>query len=46
MFDDLTSFVVDIGTHSSRLGYGGDDSPKIIAPSYISSRVTMGDDEK
>lgn len=41
MFDDLTSFVVDIGTHSARLGYGGDDAPKIIAPSYITCKTTM-----
>lgn len=43
MFDDLTSFVIDIGTHSAKLGYGGDDSPKIICPSYIASKATMAD---
>lgn len=46
MFDDLTSFVVDAGTHSTRFGYGGDDSPKIIAPSYVSAKVSMGEEEK
>jgi actin-related protein len=41
MFQDLTSLVLDIGTYQSRIGYGGDEGPKIIAPSYVSSTSTM-----
>ena len=36
MFQDLTSIVVDLGTHLSRIGYGGDDAPKLTPYSYIS----------
>jgi actin-related protein len=36
MFQDLTSLVFDIGTYSSKIGYGGDDSPRIISSSYLS----------
>jgi actin-related protein len=37
MFQDLTSLIVDIGTNKTRVGYGGDDAPKIIASSYVCS---------
>lgn len=37
MFQDLTSLVVDIGTQRSRIGYGGDDAPKMMPYSYVSS---------
>ena len=36
MFQDLTSLVIDLGTATSRIGYGGDDAPRITPPSYLS----------
>ncbi len=36
MFQDLTSLVLDIGTYKSKIGYGGDDAPKLITNSYVS----------
>jgi len=36
MFQDLTSIVVDLGTQRTRIGYGGDDAPKLMPYSYIS----------
>ena len=41
MFQDLTSLVLDIGTYKSKIGYGGDDAPKIIANSYLSRNSSM-----
>jgi actin-related protein len=41
MFQDLTSLVLDIGTYQSRIGYGGDEAPKIVAPSYVASPAVM-----
>lgn len=41
MFQDLTSLVLDIGTHKSKIGYGGDDAPKLITNSYISRNNEM-----
>jgi len=35
MFQDLTSLVVDIGTAHTRIGYGGDDAPKLMPHSYV-----------
>lgn len=46
MFQDLTSLVLDIGSYQSRIGYGGDESPKIIAPSYVCSTSTMDESDK
>jgi actin-related protein len=37
MFQDLSTLVVDIGTQRSRIGYGGDDAPKLIPYSYVNS---------
>lgn len=41
MFQDLTSLVLDIGTLKSKIGYGGDDAPKIIANSVLSKNSSM-----
>lgn len=41
MFQDLTSLVLDIGTHKSKVGYGGDDAPKIIANSWVLNNTSM-----
>ena len=35
MFQDLTSIVVDMGTQRTRIGYGGDDAPKLTPYSYL-----------
>lgn len=37
MFQDLSTLVVDIGTQRSRIGYGGDDAPKLMPYSYVNS---------
>ena len=36
MFQDLTSIVVDLGTQRTRIGYGGDDAPRLMPYSYLS----------
>lgn len=41
MFQDLTSLVLDIGTYQTKIGYGGDEAPKIIAPSAIAYSAAM-----
>lgn len=41
MFQDLTSLVLDIGTLKSKIGYGGDDAPKIISNSNILKNTSM-----
>lgn len=46
MFQDLTSLVLDIGTYQSRIGYGGDEAPKIVAPSYVASPAVMDSSER
>lgn len=35
MFQDLTSLIINVGTYSTKIGYGGDDAPKIMTPSFI-----------
>ena len=46
MFQDLTSLVLDIGTFQSKMGYGGDEAPKVVAPSYVTSQAVMDESEK
>lgn len=46
MFQDLTTLVLDIGTHSARIGYGGDEAPRLDVPSQVSYSATMGDEDK
>ncbi len=41
MFQDLTSLVFDIGTSTTKVGYGGDDAPKLITNSYVSRNNSM-----
>lgn len=38
--DETGSFIGDVGSHTSRFGYGGEDSPKYVVPSYV---VKKGD---
>jgi len=32
--DETGAYIGDIGTHTSRFGYGGEDNPKCVIPSY------------
>lgn len=34
--DETGSFIGEIGSHSCRFGYGGEDNPKLVVPSYVS----------
>jgi actin-related protein len=34
--DETGAFIGDIGSHTSRFGYGGEDNPKYVVPSYVS----------
>lgn len=33
--DETGSFIGDVGSHTCRFGYGGEDNPKYVAPSYV-----------
>ena len=33
--DETGAFVGDIGSHTARFGYGGEDSPKVLVPSAV-----------
>ena len=33
--DETGAFIGDVGCHNSRFGYGGEDNPKHIVPSYV-----------
>jgi len=43
--DETGSFIGDVGSHTSRFGYGGEDNPKYVVPSYMSS-LTENAEEK
>lgn len=36
--DETGAYIGDIGSHTSRFGYGGDDHPKHVAWSYLASK--------
>jgi hypothetical protein len=36
--DETGAFIGDVGSHSARFGYGGEDCPKIVAPSAVYRR--------
>jgi actin-like protein 6A len=36
--DETGSFIGDVGSHTSRFGYGGEDSPKYVVPSYVTKK--------
>lgn len=36
--DETGAYIGDIGSHSCRFGYGGEDHPKHVAPSYMASK--------
>ena len=35
--DETGSFIGDVGSKNSRFGYGGEDNPKLVFPSYVSN---------
>ena len=35
--DETGSFIGEIGSHTCRFGYGGEDNPKMVTPSYVVS---------
>ena len=37
--DETGSFIGDIGSHSCRFGYGGEDNPKMVVPSYVNMQT-------
>ena len=41
MFQDLTSLVVDMGLSTTKIGYGGDEAPKIFTSSYVGLPTSM-----
>ena len=36
--DETGSFIGDVGSHACRFGYGGEDSPKYLAPTYMAEQ--------
>jgi actin-related protein len=36
--DETGSFIGEIGSHTCRFGYGGEDNPKLVVPSYVSDK--------
>mmetsp|Transcript_27737 Transcript_27737/g.67521 ORF Transcript_27737/g.67521 Transcript_27737/m.67521 type:complete len:482 (+) Transcript_27737:128-1573(+) len=39
--DETGSFIGEIGSHTCRFGYGGEDNPKYVVPSYVSDKKQM-----
>jgi len=37
--DEISAIVIDIGSSLSKAGWSGEDSPKVIIPSYVGSIV-------
>ena len=37
--DETGSFIGDVGSHSCRFGYGGEDNPKMVVPSYVNMQT-------
>jgi actin-related protein len=37
--DETGAFIGDIGSHGCRFGYGGEDNPKYVVPSYTQNRA-------
>lgn len=46
MFQDLTSLVVDIGNFTTKVGYGGDEAPRIVTSSCLAEPVSMEEDRE
>ena len=44
--DETGAYIGDVGTHVSRFGYGGEDNPKHVVPSYVANNGNSNDDQK
>jgi len=44
--DEISAIVIDIGSSLSKAGWSGEDSPKVIIPSYVGSIVGEDDNKK
>lgn len=42
--DETGAFIGDVGSNTSRFGYGGEDCPKVVIPSAVYSRPSSNDD--
>jgi actin-like protein 6A len=42
--EDVGAVVVDIGSHETRAGFAGEDSPKCLFPSFLGMVLTSADD--
>ncbi|KAL7530378.1 hypothetical protein ACHAXR_003452 [Thalassiosira sp. AJA248-18] len=40
--DETGAFIGDVGSHTARFGYGGEDCPKVVVPSAVYSRSSSG----
>ncbi|KAL3811667.1 hypothetical protein ACHAXA_002761 [Cyclostephanos tholiformis] len=41
--DETGAFIGDVGSHTSRFGYGGEDCPKVVVPSAVYRRSYVDD---
>jgi actin-like protein 6A len=39
--DETGSFIGQIGSHTCRFGYGGEDNPKLVMPAHVSNKTHM-----
>jgi actin-related protein len=39
--DETGSFIGEIGSHTCRFGYGGEDNPKLVVPSYVANKTHL-----
>ena len=44
--DETGSFIGDIGSHTARFGYGGEDCPKYVVPSYVAEIEQQQQDDR
>ena len=42
--DEVSAVVIDLGTHSVKAGYAGQDTPQHVFPSAVGERAKGGDD--
>ena len=44
--DETGAFIGDIGSHTARFGYGGEDCPKVVVPSAVYQHYSDGSDDR
>uniref|UniRef100_A0ACD5XJ33 Uncharacterized protein n=1 Tax=Avena sativa TaxID=4498 RepID=A0ACD5XJ33_AVESA len=44
--DEVSAIVIDVGSHSCKAGYAGDDTPKSVFPSVVGSIEQTGDTDE